>query len=68
MSEQTSLSKVLKEFETITSKGYREILSSLPKERAPIGFFCPHVPEELLYAAGALPFRLMGTAIRMSHV
>ena len=68
MTEQTSLSKVLIEFETITSKGYREIRSSLPKDRVPIGFFCPHVPEELIHAAGAFAFRLMGTPIKMSHI
>jgi len=60
--------KVLKEFETITSKGYREIPSSLPKDRVPIGFFCPHVPEELVHASGAFAFRLMGTPVKMSHV
>ncbi len=68
MDKETSFLKVLKEFETITSTGYREIASTLPKDRIPIGFFCPYVPEELLHAAGALPFRLMGTPIKMSHV
>ena len=68
MDKGTSFLKVLKEFETITSTGYREIASTLPKDRIPIGFFCPYVPEELLHAAGALPFRLMGTPIKMSHV
>lgn len=68
MDKETSLLKILKQFETITSEGYREIASSLPKDRVPIGFFCPYVPEELIHAAGALPFRLMGTAIKMSHV
>ena len=68
MDKETSLLKVLKEFETITSIGYREIVSYLPKDRVPIGFFCPYVPEELIHAAGALPFRLMGTPIKMSHV
>jgi benzoyl-CoA reductase subunit C len=68
MNKEISLSKVLKEFETITSKGYREIPSSLQKDRAPIGFFCPHVPEELVHASGAFPFRLMDTPIKMSHV
>ena len=42
--------------------------SRLPKDRVPIGFFCPYVPEELIHAAGALPIRLMGTPIKMSHV
>ena len=68
MNKETSLSKVLKEFEAITCKGYRDILSSLPMDRVPIGFFCPHVPEELVHASGAFAFRLMGTPIKMSHV
>ena len=68
MDEENSLIKVLKEFEIIASGGYPEIASHLPKDRAPIGFFCPFVPEELIHAAGALPFRLMGTPIKMSHV
>lgn len=68
MDKETSLLKVLKEFTTVTSTGYREIVPFLPKDRAPIGFFCPYVPEELIHAAGALPFRLMGTPIKMSHV
>jgi benzoyl-CoA reductase/2-hydroxyglutaryl-CoA dehydratase subunit BcrC/BadD/HgdB len=68
MGKDISLSEVLKQFETITSKGYREIASLLPKDRPTIGFFCPYVPEELIHAAGALPFRLMGTPVKMSHV
>ena len=68
MNKDTSLLNILKEFEAITSKGYREIASSLSKDCVPIGFFCPYVPEELIYAAGALPFRLMGTPVKMSHV
>src|SRR4030042_91402 len=68
MNKEASLLKILKEFETITSKGYPEIASTFPKDCAPIGFFCPYVPEELIHAAGALPFRLMGTPIKMSHM
>jgi len=68
MDNEISLAKVIKEFEAIASKGYREIASSLPTNSVPIGFFCPYVPEELIHAAGALPFRLMGTPIKMSHV
>jgi len=68
MDKGISLVKVLKEFEMISSKGYREIASTLPKDRVPIGFFCPYVPEELIHASGALPFRLMGTPVKMSHV
>jgi benzoyl-CoA reductase subunit C len=68
MDKENSLKKVLKEFETVSSRGYREIASNLVRERDPIGFFCPYVPEELIQAAGAFPFRLMGTPIEMSHV
>jgi len=66
--KETSLSEILKYFEAITSKGYREIASTFSKDSIPIGFFCPYVPEELIHAAGALPFRLMGTPVKMSHV
>ena len=68
MNRETSLLKVRKEIETITSLGYKEMASHFPKDRYVIGFFCPYVPEELLDAAGALPLRLMGTPIKMSHV
>jgi benzoyl-CoA reductase subunit C len=67
MTEENSLLKLLKEVEIITSLGYREISSHLPKDRMPIGFFCPYVPEELIYAAGGHPFRLMGASIKISH-
>jgi benzoyl-CoA reductase/2-hydroxyglutaryl-CoA dehydratase subunit BcrC/BadD/HgdB len=67
MTEETVLVKVLKEIETIASLGYREIASQLPRDRQPIGFFCSYVPEELIYAAGGHPFRLMGTPIKISH-
>jgi len=66
--QKTILLDILKEFEAITSSGYREAASRLSTDRPPIGFFCPYVPEELLHAAGALPFRLMGTPVPMSHV
>jgi bcr-type benzoyl-CoA reductase subunit C len=68
MDKENFLTKVLKEFETVSSRGYRDIASYLPRDRDPIGFFCPYVPEELIHAAGAFPFRLMGTPIKMSHV
>ena len=68
MGKDNSLSEILKEFETIATTGYRDIASRLPKDSVPIGFFCPLAPEELIHAAGALPFRLMGTATKMSHV
>jgi len=67
MQIETSHLKVVKEFEEIASWNYREIASHLPKDRIPIGFFCPYVPEELLHSAGTLPIRLMGAPMRISH-
>jgi benzoyl-CoA reductase/2-hydroxyglutaryl-CoA dehydratase subunit BcrC/BadD/HgdB len=67
MDKEASLHEVLKQAETIASLGYKEIVSQLPEDRVPIGFFCPYVPEELLHAAGGHPFRLMGTPVKISH-
>jgi benzoyl-CoA reductase/2-hydroxyglutaryl-CoA dehydratase subunit BcrC/BadD/HgdB len=67
MTKQTSPNNIRKEIEDITSRSYRDIASVLPKDRMPIGFFCPLVPEELIHAAGALPFRLMGTSVPITH-
>jgi benzoyl-CoA reductase/2-hydroxyglutaryl-CoA dehydratase subunit BcrC/BadD/HgdB len=67
MTKESSLPKALKEVETITFLGYKEIARSLPKDRVPIGFFCPYVPEELLHAAGGHPLRLMSTPVKISH-
>lgn len=58
---------ILKEFESISSLENQEIVSYLPKNCIPIGYFCPYVPEELIHAAGGLPFRLMGSPIRLAH-
>ena len=68
MAKEPSVLNVLKEIEAISSSGYKEMASDFPKDRSVIGFFCPYVPEELIHAAGALPFRLMGTLIKMSYV
>lgn len=59
---------LLKEFERVASLNYKEMGDQIPKDRIPIGFFCPYVPEELLDAAGGLPLRLMDTPIQMAHV
>jgi benzoyl-CoA reductase/2-hydroxyglutaryl-CoA dehydratase subunit BcrC/BadD/HgdB len=67
MAKQTSLNKIQQEIEGITSRSYRDMVSFLPEDRLPIGFFCPLVPEELIHAAGALPFRLMGTFLPITH-
>ncbi|MBM4306661.1 MAG: 2-hydroxyacyl-CoA dehydratase [Deltaproteobacteria bacterium] len=61
-------SPLIREFERVASLEYKDIRSHLPGDHVPIGFFCPYVPEEMLHAAGALPFRLMGPPIKMSRV
>jgi bzd-type benzoyl-CoA reductase N subunit len=68
MGDEASFLKVRKEIEAISTSAYPEVASHLPQDRKAIGFFCPYVPEELLHAAGALPLRLMGAPIKMSHV
>lgn len=67
MTEKTALHKIRKEIEDITAQSYGDIASTLPKDRIPIGFFCPFVPEELIHAAGGFPFRLMGTPVQITH-
>lgn len=67
MDRQTSLLRVRREIERISSLGYKELASQLPKDRRPIGFFCPYVPEELIHAAGGLPLRLMGIPTKISR-
>jgi benzoyl-CoA reductase/2-hydroxyglutaryl-CoA dehydratase subunit BcrC/BadD/HgdB len=67
MCKENSYSRVFKEFEGVTSFEYKEFASHLLGDRIPIGFFCPYIPEELLHAAGAVPFRLMGSPGKMSH-
>ena len=32
-----------------------------------IGYFCSYTPEEIIYAAGALPFRIFGSEISIAH-
>lgn len=67
MDKENYTRRVLNEFEEISSLQYQDISSRLPENRVSIGFFCPYVPEELLHAAGALPFRLMGSPVTLSH-
>jgi benzoyl-CoA reductase/2-hydroxyglutaryl-CoA dehydratase subunit BcrC/BadD/HgdB len=61
-------SPLIREFEKAASLEYKDIGSHLPADRIPIAFFCPYVPEEMLHAAGAFPFRLIGPPIKMSRV
>jgi benzoyl-CoA reductase/2-hydroxyglutaryl-CoA dehydratase subunit BcrC/BadD/HgdB len=65
--EKTPFSNLLEKAAEIASLDYRDLASHLPSGREPVGFFCPFVPEELLQAAGALPFRLMDVPVKISH-
>ncbi len=56
-----------REFERVASLELRGIALELPQHSIPVGYFCPYVPEELIHAAGALPLRLMGSSVRLSH-
>lgn len=67
MAEKNSYDRILKEVERLTSLEYKNVVSHLPEDRVPFGYFCSHVPEEVLHAAGALPFRLMGSPGQMSY-
>lgn len=67
MTQETSFSDLIREFEEIASWGYAEIAAHLPPGLTPIGYFCPFVPEELLQASGALPVRLMDMPVKISH-
>lgn len=61
-------SELLKELDSVASLEYKGFASLLPKDSFPIGIFCPYAPEELIHAAGALPFRLMGASVKLSQV
>ena len=39
----------------------------LPPDRPPVGYFCPFVPEEFIWAAGGHPFRLIDTPVKISQ-
>lgn len=67
MTEKISLTDLLQEVGQITSRGWPEIASRIPAGRVPVGYFCPYVPEELLWAAGAFPVRLMDMPVKISH-
>ena len=67
MDREGSLAEVLKEIEAVASWRYEGRPPHLPQDAIPVGFFCPYVPEELIHAAGALPFRLLGSPKPIAH-
>ncbi len=55
--------EILKKFQTVSENPHeyaRSIKAQTGKKI--IGFFCSYTPEELVEAAGAIPFRIFGTA------
>lgn len=49
---------MLKEFERIYRNRFEE---ARKKDKPVVGWICTQVPEEIIYAANALPFRVLGT-------
>jgi bcr-type benzoyl-CoA reductase subunit C len=53
--------EVLKKFESVVTDPLGSIVEYKKKEKKPvIGYFCTYVPEEMIHAAGAIPFRITG--------
>lgn len=58
----------LKIFREISAKSY-QYAEQWKKQTSQkiIGYFCSYTPEEIIYAAGALPFRIFGGEISIAH-
>ncbi|MBN1572898.1 MAG: 2-hydroxyacyl-CoA dehydratase [Deltaproteobacteria bacterium] len=53
--------EVLKTFEGVVSDPLGSIKEYKEKEKKPVvGYFCTYTPEEMIHAAGAIPFRIIG--------
>jgi benzoyl-CoA reductase/2-hydroxyglutaryl-CoA dehydratase subunit BcrC/BadD/HgdB len=66
MPEDRSSNAIPEEFLDVTSRGYASLTDILPAERPAVGYFCPYVPEELIWAAGGHPFRLIDSPVKIS--
>jgi benzoyl-CoA reductase subunit C len=55
-------------FQEIANRPYEYALQ-LKKQTSQkiIGYFCSYTPEEIIHAAGALPFRIFGSEISIAH-
>ena len=66
MPENRPLSVIQAELFDTTSREYAGLTDLLPGDRPPVGYFCSFVPEELIWAAGGHPFRLIDTPAKIS--
>jgi len=58
----------LRLFRQVASQPY-QYCHQLKQEKSQkiLGYFCSYTPEELIYAAGALPFRIFGSEANLQH-
>jgi len=58
----------IKKLQKVANNPY-EYAEQQKKQTSPkiIGYFCSYTPEELIYAAGALPFRIFGAEVSTVH-
>ncbi len=66
MPEQRSIGTIQEEISDITSRDYAALADFPPGDRPAVGYFCPYVPEELIWAAGGHPFRLIDRPVKIS--
>ena len=66
MPDNQALTDIQEEVIQITSRDYSGLADLISRDRPAVGYFCPYVPEELLWAAGAQPFRLIDTPVKIS--
>ncbi|MBI5583799.1 MAG: 2-hydroxyacyl-CoA dehydratase [Deltaproteobacteria bacterium] len=66
MPDNRPLPSIQEEIIEVTSRDYAALTDLLPVDRPPVGYFCPYVPEELIWAAGGQPFRLIDTPVKIS--
>ena len=51
--------KIIKKFRKISAQNYNDILKAEKKKgKKIIGYFCSYVPEEVIHAAGFIPYRM----------
>ena len=50
-------------FDTAHLDSFAKEWKAQSKNKKVLGYYCSHLPEEILYAAGVLPYRIRGTGI-----
>jgi benzoyl-CoA reductase subunit C len=60
---KNSSDKIIKHFRSITEKPHEYARSIQAKGQRIAGYMCTHVPEEILYAAGIVPVRILSSHV-----